>query len=303
MEIKNRRWARLGGWLLAGALMAGTTVACAGGGGGGSDEPEAERLAKSTRRVHSYNPGVDGVFGTEDDVVGNYNHLVFNASGDNFREHWYGAGGAGEDEIWFTADDVPAGGFYQPSMAGGFNTSGPGTDGQWGTEDDVISSWEAFDVVVDGDVRISIVHSAPGDDGLWGTEDDVRSRYYHRVLNENGGETRRVAYTGPGDDGVWLTGDDVIGVDWFGAWVQNTFLEGNDNSKWEAWDRQVSYDGAGEDGLWLTEDDEVRQCVTQRFEDGTQYWTHRATYFPGEDGDCFTEDDVQFGASYAINTY
>ena len=302
METRNRGWVRLGGWLMAGALMAATTVACGGGGGGDSDDP-AERFAKSTRRVHSYNPGDDGVFGTDDDVVGNYNHVVFQANGDASREHWYGSGGLGADGLWFTADDVPDGGFYQPGMDEGFGISGPGTDGQWGTDDDVISSREAFDFVVNGSERINAYFNAPGEDGQWSTDDDVQSRYFHRLLNENGGETRRVAYVGPGEDGLWLTADDVIGTDWFGAWVQNTYLEGNDHSKWDAWDRQVSYDDPGEDGLWLTADDEIRNCVTQRFEDGTQYWTHRASYFPGADGACFTDDDVQFGASRAFNTY
>jgi hypothetical protein len=300
METRNLGWTKLGSWLLAVALMATITVAC---GGGGSDEPEGERFAKSTRRVHSYNPGPDGEFGTSDDVVGNYNHIVFQANGDASREHWYNSSGYGEDEIWFTADDVPAGGFYQPGTDGGFGISGPGADGQWGTADDVISSREAFDVVANGNVRISAYYGAPGEDGQWNTEDDVQTRYFHRLLNENGGETRRVAYFGPGEDGEWYTADDVIGVDWFGAWVENTYLEGNDHSKWESWDRQVSYDEPGEDGLWLTADDEVRQCVTQVFGDGTQYWTRRATYLPGTDGACFTEDDVQIGASYAVNRY
>lgn len=296
METRNRGWARLGGWLLAGALMAAITVAC----GGGS---EGERLARSTLRVHSYNPGVDGSFGTEDDVVSSYNHVVFQSNGDAFREHWYGSQGAGEDGLWFTADDVPDGGFYQPGMDEGFNTSGPGTDGQWGTADDVVGSREQFNAVVNGNERINVFYSAPGVDGLWSTDDDVQARYYLRVLNENGGETRRVAYFGPGEDGQWYTEDDVIGLDWFGAWVENTYLEGNDHSKWDSWDRQVSYDDPGEDGLWLTADDEVRRCMTQEFGDGTQYWTRRATYFPGADGDCFTDDDVQVGASYAVNSY
>lgn len=300
MHTRNRGWTRLGGWLLAGALMTAITVAC---GGGGSDGPEGERFAKSTRRVHSYDPGGDGQFGTDDDVVGNYNHVIFQANGDAFREHWYSSQGAGVDGLWFTADDVPAGGFYQPGMDEGFSTSGPGTDGRWGTADDVIASREQFNVVVNGDERINAVYAAPGADGQWSTDDDVQSRYYLRVLNENGAETRRVAYLEPGEDGQWYTADDVIGVDWFGAWVENTYLEGNDHSKWDSWDRQVSYDDPGEDGLWLTADDEVRACVTQEFGDGTQYWTRRATYLPGVDGDCFTEDDIQVGASYAVNRY
>jgi hypothetical protein len=256
--------------------------------------------AKSAQRV-TYGFGEDGMPLTEDDVGGFYHLVSFDTNGDTSRDSWYGADGAGADQIRFTQDDVPLGWWWsRAAELRGSSHVGPGRDGIWVSDDDPITGWEWFDYTYVGSTFYNGLFSAAGPDGLWYTGDDVWSGYYTRELDATGAEVKRVRWN-LGADGAPFTADDEVGQDWFGAYVVNTY-DGK-NTKWDAWDRQVSYVDAGLDQQWFTADDVVSTCRMHEFADTTQYWTRELQSIPGEDGACFTGDDLLVGYSLADNTY
>lgn len=289
-------------WSKVAATLAAAAIAGCGGGSGGDGGGGGERFAIRSERVN-YTAGPDGVFGTADDASAGFSWVNYQASGDSELECWFNPSGRGEDDTMFTADDVPAGCFDQVGMTEGFSIGGPGEDGVWGTADDLVTALEEFDAVADGTTRINAYFGDAGPDDTWGTEDDVETRAYRRELNPNDAERRRVSYVGPGEDGVWHTDDDELGAEWYGVWFENFYDEGNEGTKWGAWDRQIRYSGAGADGIWLTADDVASNCLTHEFADGTQYWTEEFTFTPGPDGVCFTADDVQTVHAVGVNTY
>lgn len=244
---------------------------------------------RTSNRAH-YGPGWDGVFFTNDDEVTGYNYVEFNEQGEARTDRWYAAGaavdGRGPDQVWFTADDVPLGWYWQHDEERyGTNHGGPGADGIWVSDDDPVTSWEEFDSRVvpggweNGGTFMNGLYTDAGPDGTWRTADDVLGGYYKRVLNFSLSEARRIRYASPGWDGVWYTSDDEIGQDWFGAYVDNTYPAGH--TKWGSWTRQVSYTDPGWDYEWLTPDDVPSRCLTHEFGEGTEYWTREVVTTPG----------------------
>jgi hypothetical protein len=241
-------------------------------------------------------PGDDGIIDTDDDIITGGRLITYNNYySDNWQRNWYDPG---NDGVWNTADDLPAGWWWSGRFEhGGSYQNGPGADGIWFTSDDNVGSWNDW-----SDPAVEKVYNDPGADGVWFTADDVMCEYYAKEYNSNGAEIRRITYGGPGADGVWFTSDDELGFDWLGTYVVWEY-EGRYN-KWNSWTREIVYGGPGGDGVWFTADDEVLYFGTHEFADGTKFFTRENIYgSAGPDGMLFTDDDVLDSVKIAQNTY
>ena len=119
----------------------------------------------------------------------------------------------GTDGVWFTADDQQSESFKATYDAQGrmtrldYFTAGP--NGIFGDSDD--TEMNAFTYSVDAQGRFTgfTTYNAPGTDGAWGTADDVILR--NLVVTWTGDNfVGTVTYTNPGTDGVWKTADDRV---------------------------------------------------------------------------------------------
>jgi hypothetical protein len=241
------------------------------------------------------------------DQLQSYTEIVRKANGQILTSKWFYVGsngydGRGQDGLWLTDDDVPAGTWWERSDLYGSSQGGPGPDGIWLTGDDTVSSWQKYDPSAVNGIGYEPLFNDPGPDGVWFTDDDVMYGYYKCYWDAaTGAQTMRVIYTGPGPDGQWYTDDDQIGQDSKGAYVRWTSAPGN--NIWDSWSREVTYSGPGADGIWFTADDTVYTCKTHVFGDGTQHWTEERGYTPGYDNTCFTYDDQLTGYTVQQNTY
>jgi hypothetical protein len=118
--------------------------------------------------------GVDGLWGTEDDTVNEYEIITPKSNFYSLKRVVYSTGA---DQKIGGSDDVQIG-YKNCSFAGQIPT-------------------------------IFITYNNTGGDGLWETSDDVVSEYEKYTLLGNGITTRSFTYTGPGVDGTWFTSDDI----------------------------------------------------------------------------------------------
>jgi hypothetical protein len=233
-----------------------------------------------TQRSSQMAAGVDGVFGTADDVPSGWREFVYGSAGRTSRYY----SGAGLDGVWYTADDVMA--FRDDDFASapfGHQRSaeydGAGADGIWGTGDDRLHYLLDIQLAADGREAVATIETALGPDGVAFTDDDVLAYYF--VDSVAGNVSRRVGFDDPGVDGLWRTADDrVFSVDEYvfdadGRKVGQRYLDKGPDGVWLTSDdvlvaytvtsfdakglavRTTTYSGAGMDGVWGTADDVV----------------------------------------------
>lgn len=236
-------------------------------------------------------PGPDGTWFTDDDLVGR----------------------SGEQESWDLYDRQTWRARYDDG-----DTDRRGPDYEFGTADDVASSWQTWTYNEDGSF-CHVYSDGPGADGMWDdvgcgdghVDDDIRWIIRH-VADDEGRIVEWAQYTAAGDDGVWGTTDDVIDCSDEQACGWRQYEE--DGLYFEAWTT-----GDGDDGVWYTGDDDVEQVrylqgenrsytFEARFnslneDDVVEYTTterdaagnpngERVNYRgPGDDGEWFTDDD------------
>ena len=187
-----------------------------------------------------YSVGPDGVIGTADDQVVVVAQIDFVTIAGKYRRHveldqqsgqqryaradWdpqtaaYVGGevwtGAGSDGVFGTADDVVDNWDKQASPTSFFDYTGAGADGQWKTADDALGPVDYEKVA--GGLIVESYSSGPiypaaaaGPDGSWGTADDhfVGATKYH--YDASGNASDEISVTA-GPDGAFDTPDDVV---------------------------------------------------------------------------------------------
>ena len=174
-------------------------------------------------------------------------------------------------------------------IVGNTSFDDPGPDGEFHTEDDVIS--RVTENLYQGVNRTHrIDYNQPGDDGVWMTDDDVVHRYFQFEYDENDRLFQTIFYSAPGDDGLWMTDDDV---------ASSHFRTEYDDSGETV--RRVTIADAGPDGVFFTDDDTPSRYTAHELDElGRTVRTNEFTG-PGDDGVWFNEDD--FVGAYDIWTY
>jgi hypothetical protein len=161
--------------------------------------------------------------------------------------------------------------WVEPSAAFGLLLDGSG----------FVQGGQAYDVAVVGGKTVNFIYDAEA----WssGFAPAHRTGYHLRTVASSGAETFREIYT-CGPNGTCLDGDDVLQstMEWHYP---------GDHFHWDSWDRAIERGPAGA----------ITACVTHAFGAGTQLWTRESRYAPGQDGVCFTQDDVL--TSYATATH
>jgi hypothetical protein len=219
----------------------------------------------------TYDPGADGILGTSDDVLR-------------------------------PGREVQTAQPYQQISVATRDTmySGPGTDGKWDTDDDVIVRDQRV-VATSSTTYDDITYDGPGLDGTWGTDDDhvyVRAAGTGPIVTPS--EVHQ--YSAPGPDNVWGTSDDVASS-WskfvYGDGTSTPFLQewqytsastlGIVTSRYTGWGMFSL--GAGADATYGTKDDSLSgRYVDERNTNGR--FQTLTSYGPGPDNAYFTSDDV-----------
>jgi len=208
------------------------------------------QISVVTRDTMYSGPGADGVWDTDDDVVVRDQRIV-STSATTYDQMTY------DGNAQVTGRSSGEGSEITPSAV--YDYASPGTDGTWGTSDDVVSGWSKFvygdgaatpflqqwQYTSPGTSSLGIVTSrftgwgmfstAAGPDGTFGTKDDVITGRYTDDRNTNGRFQTLTSY-GQGDTVA------SMGIVTCTAGV---------------------YDGRilsapGPDGTWLTDDDVVQ---------------------------------------------
>jgi hypothetical protein len=222
----------------------------------------------------TYDPGPDGILGTNDDVLRPGREVQI------------------------------AQPFQQISVATRDTTySGPGSDGKWDTADDVIVRDERV-VATSSTTYDDITYDGAGADGTWGTDDD---HVYARTAGTGPIVTPSEVhqYSAPGPDNVWGTSDDVAGS-WskfvYGDGTSAPFLQewqytsastlGIVTSRFTGWGMFSL--SAGADKAWGTKDDALSSRYVDERNTNGRFQT-LTSYGPGPDQTYFTTDDVILG--------
>jgi hypothetical protein len=195
-------------------------------------------------------PGPDETWMTNDDVVTSVGWYELDADGN--QTSLVQIQGAGPDEELYTEDDE---GFALTYVydENGWSTEGrtivaAGADGDWLTNDDVVSDRTTFELDLEAHTLEGRVYVGAGGDETWGTGDDVLGRfestnlvakqlggrtvaveagddgdmftsddleqgYHEEIRDESGARTRVITCVDPGPDGDWFTSDDPIDLD------------------------------------------------------------------------------------------
>lgn len=202
-----------------------------------------------------------------------------------------------ENRTWsasFTPDGTITGAtHYERNDAGrrvaNRNVDGPGLDGDWGTDDDDVSSYHTIEYDAAGLRLRDVSYDDPGVDGLWATDDDVVRDYTTYDHHAGGGVTAQVGYGAPGADALWFTDDDV--VDWASRYTVDDATG--------FCTRTADLAGPGDDGLWLTDDDEIDEHTVHTMDARFDVVAYaNSVGGPGVDGVWGTQDDFYWVRSY-----
>ncbi len=194
----------------------------------------------------------------------------------------------GTDGIWGTQDDLQSERQvyeYEPERV--LSYDGPGSDVTWATGDDELVWYETVEELP---LLRTETRFERGLDGLWFTPDDVATSRREIVYDSDGLALSRIFSFGIGNDETWFTGDDdVLG---FAVWS---------HSPTGQLVREVSYNRPGVDDTPFTDDDVVSSYYVQTFRpDGLRL--RFTTYIdPGNDGVWLDGNDVPL--SYVQSTY
>lgn len=230
--------------------------------------------------VMTYEPGADGILGTQDDVLGS-TRTVEHVGPNNVADRTTSYTSPGPDQNWDTADDVIA---YDarivttsPADYDYLTFDGPGADGVWGNADDRI--WARQSGHIGGSGRLEELRSfSSGPDKVWRTADDQVDHRYVYVYADGTIKpaTAEWQYNGPGPDQTWGTNDDALVV------VTSRFVD---------WGMFAT--GPGVDGIYGTKDD-VLTTNNGRYTD-VRDMAHvqlLTLYGPGPDNAYFSADDA-----------
>lgn len=165
-----------------------------------------------------------------------------------------------------------------------YNAVGP--DGNWFTNDDVVSSRYDLNYSADGRILDQRFYQQ-GPDGIWNTPDDVLRNFYKFGYDAQGRQTEQTRADAPGPDNQWGTADDPVAALYLYTYAPKRL-------------RMAYYDTAGNDGVWRTPDDHTANYTVYTFDDNGSY-TRYAYYSAGADGLAETSDDAC--NSYTDNEY
>lgn len=189
----------------------------------------------------------------------------------------------GSDAQWFTADDGISSHFARSEIVNGkYSVShyeAAGADGLWRTADDVVSWRTRHELDAQGEVVFDQTEY-PGPDAIWDTADDAIGSRSETVLNGMGDIARVVTFSGAGADGAWRTADDVVL-----RYTGYTYDASGRNTRW------VWLDGAGPDGVWFNADDRAAGYLSFQY-DAANAVIRRDNYGAGVDRVPLTSDDV-----------
>ena len=201
----------------------------------------------------------------------------------------------GPDNIWGTPDDELYWYVANPTR----NPDGtidiveyygdPGSDGDWFTGDDLITSYSTHAYNSTGQRTARYRFNDPGSDATWGTGDDLMYRYEYYYYDSSGRRTGYIRYSGAGGDGTWITSDDLV----------NRIYKYSRDPDGKI-DYRIQSRDPGIDGTWFTMDDVVHNYKTYEY-DSLGMISSGSVYDDGVDGDWFTGDDVQIGSSISIH--
>ncbi len=198
------------------------------------------------------------------------------------------------DNCYFSGAEVDENGVTLRSFEF-VNRNPAGLDGQYFTEDDILSRWmetreESSSV---GKKFLDITYDAPGPDGSWFSADDMVGTYVARTELTDA-EWVSISYVATGADGEWFTSDDVSEAEYSVSFFQ---LQ-SENSPGVF---RLDVFAVGDDGVALTADDEVVY-----YSEFTSLAAESSGHFliaPGPDGQAHTADDLLQRMVYTPSQY
>jgi len=225
-------------------------------------------------------PGVDGDWGTPDDVMSIDRRYRFGAPG-LLRLHKIDAG---PDNLLGTPDDFQGAISERTYDANDELThtcqQEPGVDGRAFTSDDIITSCNRTERA-DGERRV-LTLIAPGDDGAWRTPDDVvGSTWRLHLLDDVGNEIRTETHALAGDGTATPSDATLLSYVTYEYDANGLLIEA------------LGYVGAGADTAWNTPDD-VAGARDNASHDGQGFLTVELSFDAGDDGLHHTGDDWLF---------
>jgi hypothetical protein len=158
---------------------------------------------------------------------------------------WWANMAAGSDGLFGTADDVRtsyvAWSYPKANVARRIYMTGAGPDGLWGTSDDLYTGY--VDITNGAAGMISDDTFTLGPDGKIDTADDVGTQFYHSAYDTTD-RLLLVTLGTDGADGKFGTADDVLGTEDRYTYAGSVYDE-------------LDYSGPGPDGVWHTADDKI----------------------------------------------
>ncbi|MEO0600755.1 MAG: Ig-like domain-containing protein [Myxococcota bacterium] len=227
------------------------------------------------------NSGPDRTVGTADDIVFVAEDLFFDDAGDpvssllSFDE--------GSDGVFLTADDFGSSisttaydAYRQWTRRVRFTDAG--ADEQYFSDDDPVMSYRQRQIDAFGFVERDVTYTGAGNDGEWYTPDDVVNNWREGTDDADGTRIWR-EFGEPGDDGIWLTVDDVA----YSYERQTLLPDGLRTSS--------LFGNIGADGLVGTPDDQPGQVERFFYDDDGFLLEEHTVFGPGADGEWDTDDD------------
>ena len=190
----------------------------------------------------------------------------------------------------------------------GIQYSGPGTDGEWNTDDDEIATIIKTEIGSDS-IERDIFYSSAGEDNIWNTSDDAMQGYGLKETTDNG-KIYQTKQFNAGPDNVWFTSDDElissskVVKDNTGKTIQeymthSWFGENSTSASRYEYDalNNVAYatnsGGIGADKIWFTDDDLFSGHGKRVYSDNFQNLLQTFDYTDnGADGIPYTDDDT-----------
>ena len=231
------------------------------------------------REMHLRGNGADGIAFTADDDVAYGEAMTYYADG--ALANVTRSARAGADQHWFTVDDDVEWLAVEltASPIGRAVYTAAGSDGVWGTADDVLASYR---LTQETPAQLMYVYGkGAGKDGLWFNDDDDIDYYSVYSRDEQGRRIRHAKYVSPGSDGHWFTADDVAERYTDYRYGLHGLLLG-----------ETEYNNPGSDGRWFTADDGVRVYRSYQYADNGALLNAAEYAAAGPDGKWFTPDDV-----------
>jgi hypothetical protein len=165
------------------------------------------------RQTHYLNSGVDGVWGTADDVVGSYTKYEYDPTGVILAEISYrlvapdGTVLPSEQIVSYVYNYYDAQGLLNKKIT----YESPGAHGIWLDNDDVVSGYWEY-AYSSGQLIAAGFYGAAGADGTWFTADDTLLAYILYSYDASGNRTIGARFNGTGADLKWFTADDRLAV-------------------------------------------------------------------------------------------